>query len=87
MVTQSAAIGLVGGALGVLTAVVMSLGVDALAASYLPDFPYKPETFFALHPLVIVSGIAFSIVCCVAGAIVPAARASRVDPVTVLTST
>lgn len=86
VVTQSAAIGLVGGALGVLTAVVMSLGVDALAASYLPDFPYKPETFFALHPLVIVSGIAFSIVCCVAGAIVPAARASRVDPVTVLTS-
>ena len=46
----------------------------------IPDFPFKPESFFAFDLRIILAGFAVAIVFSVLGALVPAWRASRIDP-------
>ncbi len=86
VVAQSLLVGVVAGTLGVLLAVAMASLTDSISARYIPDFPYKPESLFELDPLVFAGAIVFSCGFCVLGALLPASRAAKIDPVTVLTS-
>jgi len=83
---EAAVVGLCAGLVGVGLAVTMAFGFDWVAANYVPDFPYKPDTFFAFHPLILGSALAFAVGFCVLGAALPANRAARMDPVVVLTA-
>jgi ABC-type antimicrobial peptide transport system permease subunit len=54
--------------------------VDALSARFLPDFPFKPSSFFVFEAHVqgwaVVAAVAF----CLVGAFLPARRAAHMEP-------
>jgi len=84
MLALASFVGLVGGAVGLVAARVAGLIADRLAATELPDFPFKPETFFAF-PLWLLAGAAgFAVLFAVVGAFGPARRAAKVDPAAAL---
>jgi hypothetical protein len=82
---ESALVGLVAGSLGVGLALVAGQLVDAVSDRYIPDFPYKPETYFDFGPAILLGALGFAIAFCTVGAWLPALRASRLDPARVLT--
>ncbi len=80
VLAEAAFLGLVGGAVGTVLAVAGAFGVDALAAHALPEFPFKPDTFFRLPVGLVAGGVALGLVAALAGAWLPARRASAIDP-------
>ncbi|MCA9619148.1 MAG: ABC transporter permease [Myxococcales bacterium] len=84
MMGLAATVGLVGGAVGVLLAWLLSLGADHLAATRLPDFPFKPDSFFAFPPELVLGGLGFAALFALLGALGPARRAGKVDPAAAL---
>jgi putative ABC transport system permease protein len=77
---EGAAVGLAGGVAGAALALLAAGLADRGAARLLPDFPFRPETFFAFPPWVLVLGLAVPALAAVLGALAPAAAAARVDP-------
>lgn len=84
VMAEATVLGLFGGLGGTLLALAAALGVDMLAARVLPEFPFKPDTFFSLPPWLVLGGVALGVLAAVAGAWLPARRASAVDPARVL---
>jgi putative ABC transport system permease protein len=82
---EAATVGLVAGTIGVLLAYAASLGFDAVSANYVPDFPYKPTTYFVFSADLVGLALGFAAGFCVLGAALPARRAARMDPAAVLT--
>jgi ABC-type lipoprotein release transport system permease subunit len=80
VLVEGAMIGLAGGALGALLAALLTLLADRAALSMLPDFPFRPDTFFAFPPWLAFLGVAVPALAAVLGALAPAALAARVDP-------
>jgi hypothetical protein len=68
--------GLVGAAVGRLA----GLAGDAAWQRLLPDFPWRPETFFHYPAWLLVVGVLMAGGAAVLGALAPAAAAARVDP-------
>jgi hypothetical protein len=77
---EGAMIGLGGGAVGAALAAVLALLADRAALSLLPDFPFRPDTFFAFPAWLAALGVVVPVVAAVLGALAPAAAAARVDP-------
>jgi putative ABC transport system permease protein len=77
-------VGVLGGGAGVLVARLAALFVDRLAKTHIPDFPFKPETFFAFPAWLWGSALGFAALFAIVGAVGPARRAARVDPLVVL---
>jgi hypothetical protein len=77
---EGAVVGLAGGLLGAAVARLAALGADRLAARLLPDFPFRPESFFAFPAWVLALAVAVALASAVLGALAPAALAARVDP-------
>jgi putative ABC transport system permease protein len=78
---------LVGSVAGLAGAVVAWLGAlvaDWRAAKDLPDFPFKPDSFFVFPAWLWGLAIGFAALFALLGAIGPARRASRTDPADVL---
>lgn len=73
-------IGLAGGILGTLLALALSLAADRVALRMLPDFPFRPETFFAFPPWLPALGLVVPALAAVLGALAPAAAAARIEP-------
>ncbi len=73
-------VGLAGGLAGTLLALGAARLADRAAAALLPDFPFRPETFFALPPWLLLLGLVIPAAAAVLGALAPAAAAARVDP-------
>ena len=69
---------------GVLAGWIATLVADWVAASKLPDFPFKPDTFFAFPPWLVAGALAFGALFALLGAFGPARRAARADPRTAL---
>lgn len=82
--TEAAALGLAGGVGGVLLARGAASIVDLAAQRFVPDFAFKPESFFAFGPSVLAIGMGASLIACLIGAWLPARLAARVDPVSAL---
>jgi hypothetical protein len=82
---EGAMIGLAGGVLGTLVALGLSFAADRAALGLLPDFPFRPETFFAFPAWLPALGVLVPAVAAVLGALAPAAAAARVEPARTLT--
>jgi hypothetical protein len=80
LVAEAAVIGMAAGVVGIVAAVVGASAADAFAAGRVPDFPFKPESFFAFSPLLLATVLALAVVACVIGALPPAYRAASGDP-------
>jgi putative ABC transport system permease protein len=59
---------------------VLALGMDGLAARYLPQFAFKPESFFSFPWPVVVGGVGLGLLAALAGAWFPSHRAAATDP-------
>ena len=81
---EAAVLGAVAGIVGVLLAFAAAAGFDAVSANYIPDFPYKPSTYFTFPWWLIASALGFSVSFCIFGAFLPARRAARMEPAMVL---
>ena len=76
----AAFLGLSAGGIGLLVARIFALVADWVAAEKLPDFPFKPDSFFAFPWWLFLVGLGFSVLFSVLGALGPARSASKVDP-------
>ena len=80
-----AATGLAGGVLGVLLARTAAALLDRLARTGLPDFPFKPPTFFRFQAEHVALGVGVALLAALLGALIPARAAARLDPAKALT--
>lgn len=84
VLTEAAAIGLLGGAIGVGLAHAGAAAVDAAAHSVLAHVPFLPSGFFAFPWWAAPLAMLVALACCVIGAWAPARQAARLDPARVL---
>jgi ABC-type antimicrobial peptide transport system permease subunit len=80
VLVEGALIGVAGGAVGAAVAAGLTVLANRAALSLLPDFPFRPDSFFAFPPWLLLLGVAVPAVAAVLGALAPAALAARVDP-------
>ncbi len=84
VLTEAATLGLLGGLLGTALATLASSLVDVMSKQLLPEFPFKPESYFALSWWLPLVGMGIGVLAALGGAYGPASQAARVDPVLVL---
>ncbi len=82
---EAGLIGLCGGCAGFFLAWMAGRVIDFLANHYLPAFPFKPDSFFSFGWPLLVGAILCSMAACLLGALGPALRAARFDPIEALT--
>jgi hypothetical protein len=82
---EASFVGVTGGALGIGLGMLACLVVDLLVAKVLPDFPFKPDSFFVYPPWLFFGAILFAVAFCTLGAFFPARRAAALDPASTLT--
>ncbi|HTP51772.1 MAG TPA: ABC transporter permease [Anaeromyxobacteraceae bacterium] len=80
VLAEAGLVGLSGGLVGVALAFGAALLADQAALRFLPDFPFRPDTFFAFPPWLFALGVGVSLGAALLGALAPAAAAGRVDP-------
>jgi putative ABC transport system permease protein len=85
VLAEAAATGLAGGVLGVLLARTAAALLDRLARTGLPDFPFKPPTFFSFQAEHVALGVGVALLAALLGALIPARAAARLDPAKALT--
>lgn len=81
---EATVLGTLAGSLGVSLAIGLGHLCDRISIRYIPDFPYKPETYFVFPGWLILAALGFSVGFCILGAFVPARRAARMEPARVL---
>jgi hypothetical protein len=81
---EASVVGVLGGVAGILLGWCACLVMDGLVARVLPDFPFKPGSFFSYPPWIFFGGILLAVAFCWLGAIFPAQRAARLDPASTL---
>jgi ABC-type antimicrobial peptide transport system permease subunit len=86
MLALAATVGVLGGAAGLAAARVLAFATDVVAAKKLPDFPFKPSSFFSFPLWLYGLGLVFAALFAAAGAFGPARRASRTEPAAALTA-
>ncbi len=77
VLAQAAIVGLFGGVMGVIGAYLVRIGIDAAATAWLPEFPFKPETFFYMPLWIPALGILAAVLAGCFGALWPAISAAR----------
>jgi ABC-type antimicrobial peptide transport system permease subunit len=80
VLAEAGVVGLLGGAIGTAIALGLALLVNRLAIRYLPDFPFKPESFFSFPWPVVLGGVLLGLFAALAGAYFPSRRAAAMDP-------
>lgn len=86
VLAEAAVIGAAGGALGVAVARLGALAVDAASRRFVPDFPFKPDSYFSFGWTLLAGALGCSILACMVGAYWPARAAARLEPTEALTS-
>jgi hypothetical protein len=82
---EAAFVGVLGGAAGMGLGVAACLLMDLFVVKVLPDFPFKPDSFFAYPTWLFFGAILFAVAFCTLGAFFPARRAAAMDPSAALT--
>ena len=85
LLAEAGIVGLAGGLIGVFSGGLAALAVDFVAKHYIPDFPYKPDTFFQFTFLILVGGLAVAMFAAIGGAFSPARSAAKSEPAQALT--
>lgn len=80
MTALAAVVGVLGGAAGLVVARLAAFLADLLAARALPDFPFKPSSFFAFPLWLWLVGLGFAALFAMLGAFGPARAAAKVEP-------
>ena len=80
LLLEAGFVGLLSGTIGLIAARVAAVVADAVAAGRVPDFPFKPETFFTFSPWLMAAMLVLAIGACLVGALPPAIRAAAGDP-------
>lgn len=80
LLAEAAAVGLVSGVIGSLAALGAAAAANAMALRYLPDFPFKPESFFAFPPWLLAAVLVLAVAAAVLGALPSALKAASGDP-------
>jgi putative ABC transport system permease protein len=80
VLAEAGVVGALGGLIGTTLAWLLAFAVDAAAKSYLPSFPFKPETFFDFPALVLVGGVSLGLLAALVGAYPPSRHAAAMDP-------
>jgi len=80
ILSEAGVVGAIAGTCGVVLAVGAGKVADALAHQLLPDLPFSAVTYFDFSPWLMAGGIGLSVLACVSGALLPALRATRMDP-------
>ncbi len=80
ILAEATLVGTGGGIAGAALARLVALAADGAAARALPDFPFRPESFFAFAPWLYGLAAGVAILSALVGALAPAALAARVDP-------
>ncbi|MFZ4735377.1 MAG: ABC transporter permease [Bradymonadia bacterium] len=81
---EALVLGVLGGLSGALLGVGAARAADLLGGR-LPDFPYKPDTFFAFPAWLWPAALGFAVLFCLVGAFFPANAAARLEPAEALT--
>ena len=81
---EAAVVGLVSGLLGLLLALGVAAGCDWYSAANIPDFPFKPQSYFAFSLPLIAAAPGFAVMFSLLGAFIPANRAARMAPASAL---
>ncbi len=84
MLALALVVGVTGGAVGLVVARLLAYGADVLAAKKLPDFPFKPSTFFDFPWWLPLAAVGFAALFAILGALGPARRAAKVSPASAL---
>lgn len=84
MLSLALVVGVTGGSLGLVVARLLAFGADVLAARRLPDFPFKPSTFFDFPWWLPLGAVGFAALFAILGAWGPARRAAKVSPASAL---
>lgn len=84
IMVEAMALGVAGGLLGWALARGAALAVDGAAAPLLEGVPLVPDAFFLFPWWSLPLALAVATIFCMAGALAPARRATRLDPATVL---
>ncbi|MGC8927967.1 MAG: ABC transporter permease [Myxococcota bacterium] len=82
---EASVAGFINGVAGVISGVIFIKLIDYFAKTKIPDFPYKPDTFFDANIYIFLLAIFFSIFFCSLGALLPSIKASRIDPAKAIT--
>ena len=82
---EAAAVGLCGGVAGIITARLAALAIDLASRKFVPDYPFKPDTYFDFSLGLIAAVLVFAVIACVLGAALPARAAARLEPADALT--
>lgn len=77
---EAAILGVFSGGAGLLLAWLAAWTGDWYSATRLPDFPFKPETYFHFSPGLIGASLGFAVLFCLLGAVLPAHRAASLQP-------
>ncbi|HYO74106.1 MAG TPA: ABC transporter permease [Archangium sp.] len=80
VLAEAGVVGVAGGFLGTVFALLLALLIERLAVSYLPQVPFKPESFFSFPWPVVVGGVVLGLLAALAGAWFPSHRAAATDP-------
>lgn len=77
VLAQATTVGVVGGATGVAGAYTARIVLDGAASRWLPDFPFKPDSFFFIPASVAIGGMIAACLAAGLGALGPAIWAAR----------
>lgn len=77
---EAGVVGLLSGGIGLGLAYAAAWACDWYSANRIPDFPFKPETYFVFSPMLVGSAVGFATIFCIFGAFLPASRAARMEP-------
>jgi putative ABC transport system permease protein len=84
VLAQAGLLGFFGGAFGVFFAHLFSFAIDAAAFAFLPQFPFRPDSFFSFPLLLDAAAFVAALLAAVLGATWPALAAARAPVVRAL---
>lgn len=84
LLAEAALIGLCGGVFGLLLSRGFALGIDFLSRTALPEFPFKPTSYFYFSAGLCALCVGFSVLTCLLGALFPARTAAKLSPAAAL---